>query len=62
MQTIKKTAMLQDKITEIFIKADDFCNEFKNEFPSLIQKRFHLIKKHGIDLHHFVILKYNKPT
>jgi len=24
--------MLHDKITEIFIKVDDFCNEFKNEF------------------------------
>lgn len=27
--------MLQDKITEIFIKVDDFCNEFKNEFSKL---------------------------
>lgn len=24
--------MLQDKITEIFMKVDDFCNEFKNEY------------------------------
>ena len=24
--------MLQDKITEIFMKVDDFCNVFKNEF------------------------------
>ena len=24
--------MLHEKITEIFIKVDDFCNEFKNEF------------------------------
>lgn len=24
--------MLADKITEIFVKADDFCNVFKNEF------------------------------
>jgi hypothetical protein len=24
--------MLLNKITEIFVKADDFCNEFENEF------------------------------
>lgn len=35
MQTNKKTPpLLQDKITEIFIKVDDFCNEFKNEFSN----------------------------
>lgn len=26
--------MLSDKITEIFVKADDFCNVFKNEFSA----------------------------
>lgn len=31
--------MLHDKITEIFVKVDDFCNEFKNEFSKAQSKQ-----------------------
>ncbi len=31
--------MLYDKITEIFVKVDDFCNEFKNEFSKALSKQ-----------------------
>lgn len=37
--------MLQDKITEIFIKVDDFCNEFKNEFSKYETKKLETDKK-----------------
>jgi hypothetical protein len=28
-KNIKNTPMLRDKITETFVKVDDFCNEFE---------------------------------
>jgi hypothetical protein len=31
--------MLHDKITEIFIAVDDFCNEFKTEYSKLETKQ-----------------------
>jgi hypothetical protein len=37
--------MLQDKITEIFVKVDDFCNEFKNEFSKYEPKSIGAGKK-----------------
>ena len=30
--TNKSSTMLRDKITEIFVKVDDFCNEFEHEY------------------------------
>jgi hypothetical protein len=37
--------MLHDKITEIFIAVDDFCNEFKNEYSKLETKQIECGKK-----------------
>lgn len=37
--------MLQDKITEIFMKVDDFCNEFKNEFSKMETSKLESGKK-----------------
>lgn len=46
VQTIKKSnPMLHDKITEIFIQVDDFCNEFKNEFAKYNSKKISSDKK-----------------
>jgi hypothetical protein len=44
-QSKKTPTMLHDKITEIFIKVDDFCNEFKNEFSKYQSKKICSDKK-----------------
>lgn len=28
--------LFSDKVAEVFVKVDDFCNEFKNEFKKHI--------------------------
>ena len=42
------TPLFSDKVAEIFVKVDDFCNEFENEFKNTFYQ-LPMVLKHATE-------------